>query len=727
MNLLIMKRGILSSLVLVMGFILTAQTTISGIVTDAEGQYLAGANVYLVGTYDGASSNREGAFQLTTDEAGIQILCVDFVGFEGFRKELILNGTSVNIPDIQLKEKFNELSAVTISAGTFEAGDKNKSISLSSLDMVTTAGAEGDVYGALQALPGTTTVGESGKLFVKGGDSRESRTYIDGTLVYVPYSSSSPNNSVRGRFSPFMFSGTMFSTGGYSAEYGQALSSVLALQTNAMPVQDQLNISLLSVGAELGGTKTWENASVTTSVGYDNLMPYMRMVPQYRTWEKEPQFLKGDISFRWKTGKSGMLKIFATANKSELTTIEKSLNNPDASYNYNLNNDNYFANASWIGEIKKNWILSSGFSYTSNKDHVAVDSLKFTEHLNGTHAKITLKHRLSERAKISAGSEWYSKKYGIEFPSTDHLQSNEYLNNTLAGFIESEVYASSKFITRVGIRLEYSDYLNRANIAPRISAAYKLNDMGQVSFSYGWFFQDPDDEFLLYTNRFKYERADHYTLNYILKGDMRILRTEVYYKDYKNLVTYQVNKTNEYDFINNQGNGSAYGLDLFWRDKKSIKNVEYWISYSFIDSKRKYRDYPELAVPSYSSKHNLTLIYKHWVNRLRSQIGGTYSLSSPRYYNNPNKADFNGEKTIPYQSLDLNWSYLHKQNVIFYFSVSNILGFEQEFGHEYAAIPDSNGVYNSAPKLPGAKRFFLVGCFITLSKSGDINQLNKIN
>lgn len=727
MNLSPIKILVLCSLVLCLFGQIAAQTTISGLVSDTQGEYLMGANIYLEGTYDGASSNYEGEFQLVTDETGAQVLCIEFIGFEAQKTELNLDGTAIQLPLFKLKEVFNELTAVTISAGTFEAGDKKKSIALNSIDMVTTAGAAGDVFGALQALPGTTTVGESGKLYVKGGDSRESKTYIDGSLVYVPYSSSSPNNSVRGRFSPFMFSGTMFSTGGYSAEYGQALSSVLALQTNAMEVQDQLNISLLSVGAELGGTKTWENASVTSSVNYENLGPYMSVFPQNRNWEKEPVSLSGDLSIRLKTAKSGMLKFYATASQTQLSTYENNLNYPGSTYLYQLINDNYYFNGSWIGEIKKDWILTIAGSYTNNTDDVLVDSLHFKEHLKGSHLKTSIKHRISDQAKIIAGTELYVKKYGVDFPSMDHYNSYAFQNNTLAGFIEGEIYASSKFITRVGLRAEYSDYLKKANLAPRISAAYKLKEKGQLSLSYGWFFQDPEDEFLLYTPHFTYERADHLTLNYILNGDRRVLRTELYYKDYKNLVKYELESNNEYTQLNNSGNGYAYGLDLFWRDKKSVRDGEYWISYSYINAKRNYHNYPHEAIPDFASKHNLTVVYKHWFSRMRSMVGATYRLSSPRFYHNPNSELFNNEKTLPYQSLDVNWSFLLRQNVIFYFSVSNVLGFEQEFGQQYASIPDNDGFYNSAPILPGSKRFFILGCFITLSKKGNLNQLDKIN
>jgi hypothetical protein len=75
----------------------------------------------------------------------------------------------------------------------------------------------------------------------------------------------------------------------------------------------------------------------------------------------------------------------------------------------------------------------------------------------------------------------------------------------------------------------------------------------------------------------------------------------------------------------------------------------------------------------------------------------------------------------------MNWSLLLKQNLIIYFTVSNILGYEQDYGRSYARFPDANGIYASKPILPGAKRWFLIGCFLTLSRDGALNQLDKIN
>jgi hypothetical protein len=59
--------------------------------------------------------------------------------------------------------------------------------------------------------------------FVRGGEANETQTFVDGIRVAQPYNATIGNVPTRGRFS-FLFSGIAFSTGGYSAEYGEALS-----------------------------------------------------------------------------------------------------------------------------------------------------------------------------------------------------------------------------------------------------------------------------------------------------------------------------------------------------------------------------------------------------------------------------------------------------------------------------------------------------------------------
>jgi len=77
--------------------------------------------------------------------------------------------------------------------------------------------------------------------------------------------------------------------------------------------------------------------------------------------------------------------------------------------------------------------------------------------------------------------------------------------------------------------------------------------------------------------------------------------------------------------------------------------------------------------------------------------------------------------------MDLSWSYLPKQHLIFYASVSNVLGFQNEFGQQFASEPNEDGLFKSAPILPSSDQFFFLGCFITFTKKGDANQLDTLN
>ena len=726
MKTLLVKKLFLFLMVGSLGWSAISQTVISGIVTDESGSILPGASVYLHGTYEGTTTDAQGRYSLKTSKSGEFTFMVTYVGFKPFTQQLVLNGAPLTIP-VQLEELFNRLKAATIMASTFEAGDRKQAVKLSSRDMVTTAGAAGDIYGALQSLPGTSTIGESGRLFVKGGDSNESKTFIDGSLVYVPYNSTAPNVANRGRFNPYMFRGTIFSTGGYSAEYGQALSSVLILNTNDMPVRNELNLSASTAGAELAGTRLWKNGAVTGTLSYINLQPYYHIVPQNFDWVQAPETGSGAISVRQKTGKRGLFKLYSSISSSGSTITQADLDSGGALTDYALVNRNNFVNLSWKSPVSEKWTVNSGASFTRNKDDVKFGGNAFSKKLTGAHVKNLLTHQFSEKVSLKFGAEFFSKSFTLDYQSFSDTLAIGFINNTLAGFAETELYASAKFVARMGARAEYSDYLKRTTFSPRISAAWKFDQSSQISLAYGWFNQDPSDEYLAYTDKLNVERADHYILSYQLAKDSRTLRAEIFYKDYRKLV--KLNGPEIYYPANysNNGSGYAYGFDLFWRDNETIKNGDYWISYSYIDTKRNYRNYPVEAIPEYSSRHNLAIVYKHWINSLRSYVGANYKYSSPRYYQDPNSRVFNGARTLPYNSADLSWSFLYRQNVVIHASVTNVFGFKQGFGYRFASSPGEDGVYQSAAIAPASKRFIVVACFISLTKKNETNQYNTID
>ena len=703
------------------GFGMFAQT-ISGKVTDQNGQPLPGCNVYLVGTFTGTSTQGDGSFSFEAEAADSALFKVEFIGYEDFVQKITLRG-DIEI-DVELKEAFNKLNAVTVSAGAYGTGDHDKTAVLNSLDVATTAGALADVTGAMQTLPGTSTNGESGRLFVHGGSATETGTYIDGILVHQPYTSSTPNMAVRGRFNPFMFSGTSFSTGGYSAEYGQALSSVLLLNTNEIPEEEALNLGIMTIGLDAAGTTKWNKGALTVGANYMNLAPYMALIPQNYDWDKAPESFGAQLSFRQQTKNDGLLKVYANIDESNLMQKQYLLGNPEQQQTIGLTNKNRFANVNYKVRPHKKWMLKTGASFTHNTDDYELATTGITDLLQGAHAKAFALNQINKKVHLKVGTEYFYSSFRKSFRLNGVGDSSvQYTDHKPTAFAEAEVFANNDFGFKVGVRGEYSSYLDKVNVSPRISAAYKLSKTSQVSLAYGWFYQDPIQQYILNRPYLTYEKAEHYIASYTHTMGKRNLRAEAYYKGYKNLVKF----ADANALHTNDGTGYAYGFDFYFRDRKTIKNGDYWISYSFLNTERNYLDYPVSATPSFASAHNISVVYKHWFSKLRSQLGATFTYGSPRTHNNPNNEVFMDERLKAFKSLDMNWSYLFRENVIFHLAFSNVLGIENSFGYNYNPVPDANGIHQRTEILPAAKHFVFIGCFITLSAKGTQNQLDKIN
>jgi outer membrane cobalamin receptor len=379
-----------------------------------------------------------------------------------------------------------------------------------------------------------------------------------------------------------------------------------------------------------------------------------------------------------------------------------------------------------MDQLSEKWGMNAAASYTNNTDNVSYDVAKVNKQIEGAYLKNTASVQFTDKVMLKFGGEAISKAYTQQVHLTNESHENSFTNHNFSGYTEAQIYASSKFVTRIGGRVEYSDYLDKLTASPRLSAAYKITDKSQFSAAYGWFYQNPVDDYLLYTNELNPERADHYTFSFQSFANSRTIRVELYYKDYKDLVKLTDPAFYLPSSYDNSGSGYAKGLDFFWRDKKTIKNGDYWISYSYLDTRRDYRNFPEEAIPTFASRHNFSMVYKHWLGDLRSMLSVNFRYSSPRVYNDPNSAVFNGEKMLPYRSLDLSWSFLYRQNIIFYGAVTNIVGFKNEYGRTYSSIPDDSGYYQSAAIQPSSDRFFVLGCFITLTRKGNANQMDKI-
>jgi hypothetical protein len=108
-------------------------------------------------------------------------------------------------------------------------------------------------------------------------------------------------------------------------------------------------------------------------------------------------------------------------------------------------------------------------------------------------------------------------------------------------------------------------------------------------------------------------------------------------------------------------------------------------------------------MPSFASAHNFSVVYKRFFTRLKTFGGITYSFASARPYNDMNSTDFMDGRTKPYNDISLNLTYvttLFSRDCIIHLNITNLLGFDNVYGYQYARTPDESGVYPSQAIVP---------------------------
>jgi vitamin B12 transporter len=729
--------------------ILLSQVTLSGKVSDKKNP-IHGASITLKDTYDGATTDSLGRFSFKTSEKGEFTLLISSVGYKPFEQKVTVGKTNLNF-DVVLKEEITEMKAVVVTAGTFEAGDKKRAgVVLNSIDIVTTASANADVTQALKTLPGAQQVGESEGLFVRGGTGTETKIFIDGTLVNKFFYSTSPNVAGYGRFSPFLFKGTVFSTGGYSALYGQALSAAVILESIDLPEKTTASLGLSVLGVDAG--YQYLNKKKTASWGldynYTNLGLAFLVIKTRQRYFTYPNFNEGHFNFRIKTSKTGMLKYYSDYSHDIFGFREPSIDSSGYVNLFKLKNFFVYQNLAWKENIGAKWKLNAGLSYTSNNDNIDsrlqnankadVSFFKnFMAKLTGSYvnAKVVMERRLRSLSAIRFGAEHDFSKDQTKF--TDYLGNKinySLTDNVSSLFAEGDVYITNGLAAKLGTRFEHSSLFNKNNIAPRISLAYKTGRSAQTSVAYGIFYQDPETKYLPSPNALTFVKATHYIAQYLVQNNLRVFRAEAYYKKYENLVKTGFVYGRDGVAISNNGSGDAKGFEIFWRDKKTLKYLDYWISYTYLDTKRDFLNFPYAITPNFAAKHNASIVIKTFALPIKTGFNLSYTYSSGRpYYNimwdaSNSKYYFADKGMIPdYHNVSFSLNYIPsigKQNArsfcVYVISVNNIFNIKQTYGYQYS--------YNGARKeaiVPPSRMFVFIGAFLSFGTDRTQDAINN--
>lgn len=711
---------LINKLCLLAGFILSvffsnAQTVLSGKVQDANGLPMPGVSIKVKNLSLGTATDERGEFRFKVNVSGSYVLQASAIGYLSDSLKVLIKGERILI-NFRLHENNHDLEGIQI-LNTRNLTELNRNYTLSPIAMVLTAGAAADVTAALQTYPGAAPAGNETGFFVRGGTAAETTVLFDGMLVKNAFGSRLPDLANRSRFSAFLFDKTAFSTNGYTASNGQALSSVLTMDTRGVALKSSTEFSLIDLGIGAAHTHRFKNSSLMLGGNYYNFSPYHKIVPQNTQWEKDPEQKQLSMHYKYKTSETGIFKFFTDYSDTQLSF---KINNPnyqpkDLLYN---RNKNIYVNANYQEALMPAWKLFAGVSYNKTMESGRVNEDEYYQNDEVWHQKISLTKKFRGSSQVLFGAELFENTRAEGYAG----MSRKYSDVLAAGFAESELYFTDQLNLKTGFRLESSSYLDKMNLAPRTALYFQASPIQKIVASYGHYYQKPDDSFLAQTSALDYEKSIQYALEYELKLSFRILKFSAYFKDYQQLVKIKTPVFSGFqaygpplqiENFNNNGKGYAKGFDVFWKDKQSVDLTEYYASYSYLDTKRDYIDFQNNARPSFAPKHTFNLVAMRSTANVHWQFSGTYTFSSGRSYFNPLNPVFMSDRTHYNHNLSIGINYLPqwtKSFSAFNLNINNVLGLNNTYGYRYAF----DGSRREAI-LPPAKRSFLLSFLMNIN------------
>ncbi|MBW7847481.1 MAG: TonB-dependent receptor [Bacteroidales bacterium] len=215
-------------------FVTKAQdANIRGFVYESKsGEPIIFSNVYLEGTNYGASTDVNGYFSITRIPTGRYTLLVTYLGYDTIREEIQVKKGEVINKKFMMKESSISLGTVNVTAEKMEAVSETKTsvinLTPKTLKKLPSIGGQADLAQYLQVLPGVIFTGDQGgQLYIRGGAPIQNKVLLDGMVVYNPFHSI-------GLFSVFetdLIRNAEVFTGGFSADYGGRISSVMDITT----------------------------------------------------------------------------------------------------------------------------------------------------------------------------------------------------------------------------------------------------------------------------------------------------------------------------------------------------------------------------------------------------------------------------------------------------------------------------------------------------------------
>ena len=710
--------------------------TISGFVRDARnGESLTGAVIYPKENPSvGITSNSYGYFSLSLPTGEYSLI----VQFLGYKTKIIALELKENVKlNFEMEEESIALKEITIT------GEKNNinvvqselisKINIKEIQNIPVILGEKDILKTIQLLPGVTPAGEGNAgFYVRGGGVDQNLILLDEAPVYNP-------SHLLGFFSTFNSDAIKDITlykGGFPAEYGGRLSSVVDIKMNEgnnkeYHISGGIGIIASRLAVEgpifknkgsfmIAARRTYADiflrllsskgadstASKSTLYFYD-----LNLKANYQFSDKDRLYfscylgrdnfnLGGVLGLNWGN-------VTATTRWNHIIN-DKIFSNTSLifnkySYNFNVAVGNLTMKV--ISEIQ-DWNLKEDLHlYLNSKNTIKfgfnsiyhtfvpskVDSTAFF-HVRSMDNKFALENAfyISNEQTISTHIK---ASYGLRYSLFSSIgPGTVYTYNKVSDVVDSATYPKGKIFNTFG------------GFEPRLLVNYIINDSSSVKVSYARTRQyihllsnttstTPFDLLVPSNINILPEIADQYTLWYFMNFSNNMFETsvEVYYKTMQNQIDYR-NGANL--ILNNKveaqlvfGKGWGYGAEFLVR--KKYGKLTGWISYTLSKTKRQFSDINDgnTFLAKQDRPNNIAIVGMYELNpQLTFSAtwiyisGNVVTFPSGRYYIDGNVVPYyterNGYRMPDYHRLDIGLTWQRKKTARFEsnwnFSIYNV-------------------------------------------------------
>lgn len=625
-------------------------------------------NASLEGTTFGSSTDVNGYFAITKIDPGVYTFIITYLGYDSIIERIEIKPGQIISKNYFLKKSSVRLETITISAQRAEAKTETQTsvvkITSKEIKQIPSVGGQADFAQYLQVIPGVVFTGDQGgQFYIRGGSPIQNKVMLDGMTIYNPFHSI-------GLFSVFetdIIRSADVYTGGFNAEYGGRLSSVMDITTkdgNKKRFSGSIGASTFGARAVLEGPIVKQNSPDDGSVSFVLSFKNSYLAESSKVFY---DYIDEDgLPFNF-TDLYGKISLNA-ANGSKVSFF-------GFSFNDNVKDYKAISDFGWSSAGGgANFVIIPGNSpvlidgivaYSQYRSNINSSTLnERSSYIGGFNAGFNFTYFLG-KDELKFGFELEGYKTEYNFRNFLNTEINQTENTTQLGLFAKYKAVFGKFIVEPGVRLQVYASLHEVSPEPRISMKYNATDWFRVKLAAGMYTQnliaassDRDVVNLFYgflsgpenlpatfdgdDVKSKVQKSNHFIFGTEFDLSRSVsMNVEGYYKDFPQLTN--INRFKIYteenapagasdvetkDFILEKGN--AYGVDVVF--KYDYKKIYVWLVYSLGYVNREYESVSGEMIqytPHFDRRHNINFVFSYITGKKRQwEFGARWNLGT---------------------------------------------------------------------------------------------------